>query len=52
MTARSLPMRRQALVEITRKPPPAGYDYQPHNRKQRRHLERQLRKAAKRGAQR
>ncbi len=48
MTARSLAVRRQALIEKTRGLPPAQYDYQPHNREQRRRLARELRKAARR----
>lgn len=40
-------VRRVALVERTRNPPPLDYDYTPHNRQQRRTLMRQLRKLAK-----
>lgn len=47
MTSRRSLARRQELVEKTRGLPPAQYDYQPHNRQQRRTLARELRAAAK-----
>lgn len=38
-------LRRVALVELTRSPAPATYNYTPHNREQRRQLARKLRQA-------
>lgn len=43
-------LRRVALVALTRNPPPETYDYTPRNRKQRRTLARELRRAEKKAA--
>lgn len=40
-------LRRIGLVSLTRQPAPLSYDYAPRNRKQRRVLERELRRNAK-----
>ena len=45
MTRTASLLRRVALVELTRAPAPATYDYTPRNREQRRQLARKLHQA-------